>query len=132
MIKKYCCSRSTLYLLLLFFICSHSITTINATNNSQQNEQETVLDETDKLALETFSNTVNCMFNIVHQPNNKQNIISNVSAIIGGIFKFVAQVVGHDKKNKQTDDVYRSIDKQLNELLEKLIAHALHLREETP
>ena len=103
---------------MLIFVCSHSITTINAKNNPKQNDQTTTLDETDKLALETFSNTVNCMFNIVHQPNDKQNVISNVGTIIGSIFNFVAQVVGH---NKQADNSYRTIDRQLQEILQQYL-----------
>ncbi len=118
MIKKSCCTRSIISLLLLIIISSQSVTIMNAKNNPTPNEQTTTLDETDKLALETFSNTVNCMFNIVHQPNNKQNVISQVGIIIGGIFNFVAQVVGH---NKQTGNSYRAIDEQLQEVLQQYL-----------
>ena len=38
--------------------------------------------------------------------------------IIGGIFNFVAQVVGH---NKQTGDSYRVIDRQLQEVLQQYL-----------
>ncbi len=116
MIKIDCCTRSIILLLVVIFICFQSVTIINAKNNPEQNQLTTTLDETDKLALETFSTTVNSMFNIVHQPNNKQNVISNVGNIISGLFNFVAQVVSH---NKQTRDSYRAIDKQLQEILQQ-------------
>jgi len=117
MVKKYRYIRSAIYSFFFLLSCFQSFICINAKNNHNQNEPN-LLDETGELALETFSNTVNCMFNIVHQPNNKQNVISNIGAIIGGIFNFVAQAVS---QNTKTGNLYKNIDKQLNELLEKIV-----------
>ena len=80
------------------------------------NGKETTFDETDKLALQTFSNTLNSMFNIVQKPDDKQNVISNVGNIIGSIFNFVAQVV---TQNKSRSLEYRQLNQELQALLEQ-------------
>lgn len=102
-----------------FFILISLITNTNISANTVinaplQQQEETNLDKTDLLALETFSSTVNCMFNIVHKPHDKPTIISNISKIISGIFNFVSQMVA---KNNQKHKIYHALHEQLQNIL---------------
>ena len=102
----------------LTLIITSTYPNITAKEHPYTNSKETTFDETDKLAIQTFSNTVNSMFNIVQKPDDKQNVISNVGNIIGGIFNFVAQVV---TQNKVRSLEYRQLNQELQALLEQYI-----------
>ena len=97
---------------LVIIACTITYTQINqeqVAQSSQEKEQSI-----DKLALQTFNHTFQHMFSLVEQPRDKQNIISNVSAIVSGIFNFVAQAVHH----KQKDDFYIKLNNALQNVLD--------------
>jgi len=123
------CASNTHYLVLVM-VCSLTVLgTVTAKEVIHQQHQETTtLDETDKMALEAFSNTVNCMFNIVHDPHSKQTILSNIGAIIGNIFSFVAQMVSH---NKSTYTAYEATRHKIHEIIhQQLVAKSAPIQKD--
>ena len=115
----------TLTLLLVLIPLFFTQTAYSHTPHTQIEHQSSQLDPIDVAALQTFGNTVQCMFNIVENPDDRKNVLNNVGTIVSGIINFIIHATNNHKKN--TDSVIDATH-EINELCTEqfILTHNIH------
>lgn len=93
---------------------------IPALAEEQPKPHPTTLDDTDKLALQTYCNTVANMITMVHNPDDKQNVAHCIGNIATGLINFVVQAIANNKKQIIQ---YKELDAQIKNLIAQHLSH---------